>query len=85
DVRGIVVSRQPAAAACLANRSPVLRAIAGTDPQLVREAIASWAPNVLVLPAGVERLAEIVEPFLQAGGQTCPPPWKLWFDTAGRS
>lgn len=59
----LFVSR-PSRAVCLANRSPLLRAVQASHPQGLRDAIEDLSPNVLVIEhtrAKPESLAEMVD------------------------
>ncbi len=75
----VLITRQPAATLCLANRYPGLRAVSGTGNALtVRQAVQAIGANVLVLdcqqPVDAE-LARMLRHFRQAR-PSCPPAWK---------
>jgi hypothetical protein len=74
----VLVTAEPAAALCLANRQSRIRAAWGTGPDAVRKASESIGANVLVLdtaaPAGAA-LRTMIRQFLQAS-HDCPPRWK---------
>ncbi len=75
----LLITGQPAAALCLANRYPRLRAVASAgEPESFRQAVETIGANVLVLdsdqPAGGE-LHRSIRHFRQTR-HICPPRWK---------
>lgn len=72
---GLLLTRYPAAALCLANRHSGVRAVSGTDPATVADAAASVGANLLVIdPAAVGPfpLKRIVTDFCNNGQHECP-------------
>ncbi len=72
---GLVLTARPAAAVCLANRFPGVRAIWGCNVRAVQEALPSVAPNVLAynpnnVPAREQRM--LVREFVTPGLRPCP-------------
>jgi len=76
---GLMLTRHTAAALCLANRLPGVRAVSGTDASAVGAAIAAVGANLLVVdPAAVGpfRLKQIVSEFCRGGARPCPEVFK---------
>lgn len=71
---GVLISGQPAAAACWANRSAGVRGVYGTEPGIVRQAVRAMAANLLLVCPRSE-LAPLLQAFLRPGPWTCPEPW----------
>jgi hypothetical protein len=72
---GLLVTDQTAAALCLANRDPAIRAAAVRDAADVAAVVQEIGANVLVVnPAqrGTAALAAIARAFCQQGPQPCP-------------
>lgn len=72
---GLLVTAHPAAALCLANRHPGVRAILGTRADTVVGDAQSVGANLLVVdpgPHGFFALKQISSRFLQGGPRTCP-------------
>ena len=72
---GLLITGQPQAAVCLANRCAGVRAVAATDRGAVAAAIAAVGVNFLVVdPAGRSsfELQQIVSEFVRGGPRTCP-------------
>jgi hypothetical protein len=73
----VLLTDQPLAAVCLANRQRGVRAVWGESLRTVDRAADSLGANLLVLdPAaqGVAELRSLVRRFLQ-GSHDCPAPW----------
>ena len=76
---GLLLTGQPAAALCLANRRPSVRAALATGPQCVTAAVDSIGANMLVVdPAGrsLFELVTMARRFTSPGQRTCPAPWR---------
>ena len=72
----ILLTDQPLAALCLANRCAAVRAVAGCDPNAVRQAIDAVGANVLVVDPNQVAPAEwqhINQTFARNLPRTCPP------------
>lgn len=72
---GLVLTDRPAAAVCLANRHPRIRATWGYDVKSMSEAVESIAANLLVVQPdrlGDVALAEMVKHFVSNPQRTCP-------------
>ncbi len=72
---GLVVTSYPAAAVCLANRHPGVRAILGTRADTVAGDAESVGANLLVVdpgPMGFFALKQIASRFLRGGPRSCP-------------
>jgi hypothetical protein len=75
ELQAAVATVEPAAAVCLANRHPSLRAVHGWDTRALQQAAGSIAPNVLVLdPSRSSRseCANLLRTFLAAPRQIRP-------------
>jgi ribose 5-phosphate isomerase RpiB len=76
---GVLITEQSAAALCLANRQPGVRAAIGTSPEMVKQAVRDVGANVLVLdPAGrgLVQLRGLVQAFVDGGPRECPPEYR---------
>lgn len=76
---GVLISPRPAAAACLANRRPGIRAALGCDARQVSEAMKNLSPNLLVLDSQNKSIFShkaIVAEFLRGGWRECPAELK---------
>ena len=74
---GVVLTRQPAVALCLANRQHGVRAAWAVNPAAVREALTSVGANLLVVnPAshGIYELKVMAREFAN-GDHECPKPY----------
>jgi hypothetical protein len=74
---GLLLTSQPEAAVCLANRVRGVRAVAGADPAAVARAVVAVGANLLALdPVGESffQLLRAVRQFVGGGARTCPPP-----------
>jgi hypothetical protein len=72
---GIVLTRRPAAAVCLANRHRGLRAVWANTPKALAEAMNTIAPNVMTYnPADHAAAAQrsMLREFVSAGVRACP-------------
>jgi hypothetical protein len=75
DWLGLLVTDQPAAALCLANRQPGIRAAQVFDPDAVGPTAAAVGANLLVVePArgATAQVARIASAFCRVGIQPCP-------------
>jgi hypothetical protein len=73
--RGVLLTRHQAAALCLANRHPGVRAVAAEEPGALQAAVEAVGANVIVLNAkqlGMYRLRQMVGDFLRRGPVECP-------------
>lgn len=74
----ILLTADPAAAVCLANRQPGLRAAWGINASAVERACRSIGANVLVIDPAAESSHEVkntIRRFLQ-GSHECPQQWR---------
>jgi len=72
---GLVLSTDPAAALCLANRHRGVRAIWGVDAKSVEADAAAVGANLMVVnpqAAGVPQLVRMVSHFCRGGPRECP-------------
>ncbi len=72
---GLLLTRYPAAALCLANRHSGVRAVSGTDVSSIAAATASIGANVLAVDpttVGSFRLKQIATEFCRGGIRACP-------------
>ncbi len=72
---GLLLTRHPAAAVCLANRHRSVRAASATDVATVAAAVESVGANVLVIDpnhTGPVRQKQIVAEFCRGGIRDCP-------------
>lgn len=72
---GLLLTKHTAAAVCLANRLPAVRAVLGFDPATVARDAAAVGANLLVVdPArnGLFRAKQIIGQFYRQGPQGCP-------------
>lgn len=72
---GVVLTPDAAAALCLANRLPAVRAIAAADPGVVEESARAVGANVLVVDPrgkGIFPLKQIISAFGRSGPWPCP-------------
>jgi hypothetical protein len=74
---GVLVSPQPAANACWANRVAGIRGVQGTQLDVVRQAVRDMEANLLVVCPQSELLGPLVQAFLRPGPWNCPEPWKF--------
>ena len=74
---GVLVSPQPAANACWANRVAGIRGVQGTQLDVVRQAVRDMEANLLVVCPQSELLGPMVQAFLRPGPWNCPGPWKF--------
>ncbi len=75
DRLGLLLTKYSAAAVCLANRMPGVRAILGTDTATVAADAASVGANLLVVnpvQSGLFRSRKIIGQFYRQGLQPCP-------------
>ena len=81
--RGIVLTDNPAAALCLANRQRGIRAVQAANRGEVNDAIKLVGANFLVIDA-IRRskfeVQRIVEAFATSPPAQCPPQWKTWLE-----
>ncbi len=76
---GVLISPRPAAAACLANRRPGIRAALGCDARQVSEAMKNLSPNLLVLDSQNKSIFShkaLLAEFLRGGWRECPAELK---------
>jgi hypothetical protein len=74
-VLAVLLTKHTAAAACLANRLPGVRAVLGVDPAAVADDAAAVGANLLIVdPArnGLFRARQIIGQFYRQGPQNCP-------------
>jgi len=72
---GVLLTRHAAAAVCLANRQPGVRAIRGTSPEAVSADSAALGANLLIVDtsaAGFFAVRQMVGRFLRGGVRECP-------------
>ncbi|MEE8451240.1 MAG: hypothetical protein V3R99_04965 [Thermoguttaceae bacterium] len=72
---GLLLTRHPAAALCLANRHSGVRAVSGTDAATIADATVSVGANLLVIDptaVGALPLKRIVTDFCRGEEHTCP-------------
>ena len=72
---GLLITRHPAAAVCLANRHRSVRAASATDVAMVAAAVESVGANVLVIDpnlTGPVQQKQIVTEFCRGGTRDCP-------------
>jgi len=87
-VLAVLLTGQPAAALCLANRYAGVRAAWGTDQRAVKHAVDSIGANVLVVdPAGrsLFEIGTIVRQFAEGGPRECPAAYRgILHETASK-
>jgi len=75
DTLGLLLTRHPAAALCLANRHPGVRAISGPDTATVSKAAGAVGANLLVIDPTAQsgaQLKRITTEFCRGGTRPCP-------------
>jgi ribose 5-phosphate isomerase RpiB len=75
DTLGAILTRHTAAALCLANRHPGVRAVLATDIPAAAAAVAAVGANLLVLDptAGTFfQMKQILSDFCRGGVRDCP-------------
>lgn len=83
EMLGLLITRQSAAAICLANRKRGVRAALGGDVRHVADAIAEIGTNLLVVnPKGksVFEMSEMARAFVRGGRPQCPPALEPYLD-----
>ncbi|NUQ63479.1 MAG: hypothetical protein HUU20_13450 [Pirellulales bacterium] len=76
---GLLLTKYAAAAVCLANRLPGVRAVLATDPATVAADAASVGANLLVVNpvhSGLFRARQIIGQFYRQGPQECPAAFR---------
>jgi hypothetical protein len=74
----VLLTAQPAAAMCLANRHRGVRAIRGNEAAIVAQEADAVGANLLVADpavAGLYRLKQMIVAFCQDAPRTCPEVW----------
>jgi ribose 5-phosphate isomerase RpiB len=77
--RGVLLTDQPSAAVCLANRRAGVRASLASSVVSVDDAIRSIAANLLVIDTrrhGAQEVRNMVRRFVQAGYRDCPEMYR---------
>jgi len=72
---GVLLTRHAAAALCLANRQPAVRAVRGTSPEAVSADSAAVGANLLIVDtsaAGFFPVRQMLGRFLHGGARECP-------------
>ena len=78
DRLGLLLTRQVAAAVCLANRDVRVRAATAGCVEEVAAAVAAIGVNALVIDpqkSGQGRIASMIEEFTRGGPRRCPATW----------
>lgn len=72
---GVLLTRHQAAALCLANRHPGVRAVAADEPGALQAAVEAVGANVVVCnprQIGMYRLRQMIGEFIRRGPTDCP-------------
>lgn len=80
---GLLVTDQPVAALCLANRQGNVRAALGCSTEAAREAVETIGTNLLVIDPRKKshhELRGIARQFAAGGSRECPESWKPFFE-----
>jgi ribose 5-phosphate isomerase RpiB len=80
---GVLLTDQPAAALCIANRQRGVRAATAANRGELNDLVQNLGVNLLVVDTVRRSKAEIqriIEAFVAAPAQSCPADWKQWLD-----